>query len=103
MAAAFIALFLFQAPARTVLDGVYTDTQATHGRDLYTTLCSGCHGNMLEGVSAPALTDRRFIERWREGSIDGIYSFIKQRMPLGRPPNSPRIPDADYLDIVTYI
>jgi hypothetical protein len=57
---------------------------------------------MLEGVSAPALTDRRFIDRWREGSVDGLYSFIKQRMPFGRPP-SLLIPDADYLDIVTYI
>jgi hypothetical protein len=58
---------------------------------------------MLEGVSAPALTDRRFMDRWREGSLDGIYNFIKQRMPLGRSPNAPRIPDADYLDILTYI
>jgi mono/diheme cytochrome c family protein len=96
-------LVLLQAPAKTVLDGVDTDAQATHGQAIYTALCRGCHGNMLEGVSAPALTDRRFIERWREGSLDGIYSFITQRMPLGRPANLPRIPDADYLDILTYI
>ena len=58
---------------------------------------------MLEGISAPALTDRRFLDRWREGNLDGIYNFIKQRMPFGRPPNAPRIPDADYIDILTYI
>ena len=91
-----------QTPTKTVLDGVYSAEQSTHGQALYTSLCSGCHGKMLEGVSAPALTDRRFIDRWREGSVDGLYSFIKQRMPFGRPPTL-RIPDADYLDIVTYI
>jgi mono/diheme cytochrome c family protein len=91
-----------QTPTKTILDGIYSAEQATHGQALYSMLCSGCHGKMLEGVSAPALTDRRFTDRWREGSLDGLYSFIKQRMPFGRPPNF-QIPDADYLDIVTYI
>ena len=92
-----------QAPPKTVLDGVYSDAQARRGQTAYTTLCAACHGTMMEGVSAPALTDRRFTERWREGSLAGIYNFIKQRMPFGRPQNAPRIPDSDYLDILTYI
>jgi len=57
----------------------------------------------MEGVSAPELTGSRFIGRWREGPLDGIHNFIRQRMPLGRPPNAKPIPDKDYLDIVTYI
>ena len=92
-----------QAPAGTVLDGVYSEAQAMRGQAVYKAVCSGCHGNALEGMSAPALTGNRFIERWREGRLDGIYNFIRQRMPLGRAPNAKPIPDSDYLDIVTYI
>src|SRR5436189_3072324 len=92
-----------QAPGRTVLDSVYSEAQATRGQAVYKAVCSGCHGNALEGVSAPGLTGNRFIERWREGRLDGIYDFIRQRMPLGRAPNAKPIPESDYLDIVTYI
>ena len=110
-AASFILLFLClpaaqaqsKASGKTVLDGVYSEGQATRGQAVYKTVCSGCHGNALEGVSAPQLTGNRFIERWREGRLDGIYNFIRQRMPLGRAANAQPIPDSDYLDIVTYI
>jgi mono/diheme cytochrome c family protein len=92
-----------QTPQKTLLDGVYSEAQTDRGQTLYMATCAGCHGNALEGVSAPELTGNRFIERWREGTLDGIYSFIKQRMPLGRSPNAKPIPDNDYLDILTYI
>lgn len=88
---------------RTILDGVYSEAQTTRGKGLYTAVCSGCHGNALEGISAPELTGNRFIERWREGTMDGIYNFIRERMPLGRVANANPIPDGDYLDILTYI
>src|SRR5436190_2290841 len=92
-----------QNPGKTVLDGVYSEAQVTRGQASYTATCSACHGKALEGVSAPELTGNRFIERWREGTLDGIYNFIRQRMPLGREPNAKPIPDSDYLDILTYI
>ena len=92
-----------QAPGKTVLDGVYSDAQATRGQAFYTAVCSVCHGDALEGVSAPQLTGKRFIERWREDTLDTIYNFIRQNMPLGRAPDSKPIPDGDYLDILTYI
>jgi hypothetical protein len=92
-----------QAPARTVLDGVYSDAQVTRGQTSYTAICSGCHGSALEGVSAPELTGNRFIERWREGTLDGLFNFIRERMPLGRAVSAKPIPDGDYLDILTYI
>jgi len=92
-----------QAPPATVLDGVYSETQAARGHDFYTAVCSSCHGAALEGVSAPPLTGDRFIERWREGMLDPLYDFIRQRMPLGRPANAKPIPDTEYLDILTYI
>jgi mono/diheme cytochrome c family protein len=113
MSKAFVGLLLMmlckpalaqsQTPARTILDGVYSEAQSTRGQALYTADCAGCHGKALEGVSAPELTGKRFIERWREGTLDGIYYFIRQRMPLGRSANAKPIPDNDYLDILTYI
>jgi mono/diheme cytochrome c family protein len=96
-----LLLFLVQAP--TVLDGAYSDTQAARGKALYTTHCGSCHGESLEGISAPSLTDAKFIERWRESTLDGLYDFIRERMPFGRSPNSNRISDGEYLDIVTYV
>src|SRR5215813_5174177 len=92
-----------EAREKTVLDGVYSNAQAERGQGFYTTYCGGCHGNSLEGVSAPPLTGSRFIERWREGVLDPLYDFIRQRMPFGRPANAKPIPDNDFLDILTYI
>ena len=85
-----------QTADRTVLDGVYSDVQSIRGQNVYKSACAECHGASLEGVSAPELTGKRFMDRWREGTLDGIYSFIRQRMPLGRPANdaSARPPSA---------
>src|SRR5438046_982450 len=92
-----------QNPGKTVLDGVYSEAQVTRGQASYTATCSVCHGKALEGISAPELTGNRFIERWREGTLDGIYNFIRERMPLGRAANAKPIPDGDYFDILAYI
>jgi len=97
------AVAQFQSAAGTILDGVYSEAQAMRGRALYATHCAACHGNALEGVSAPELTGNRFTERWREGTLDGIYNFIRQRMPPGRAASANPIPDGDYVDIVTYV
>jgi mono/diheme cytochrome c family protein len=98
-----LSLHAAQAPARTVLDGVYSEAQAVRGHDFYTAVCSSCHGTALEGISAPPLKDDRFIERWREGMVDSLYDFIRERMPFGRRASDKPIPDAEYLDILTYI
>src|ERR1051326_3605847 len=81
-----LPLHAAQASSRTVLDGVYSEAQAVRGHDFYTAVCSSCHGAELEGISAPALNDHQFIERWREGMLDSLYDFIRERMPFGRRP-----------------
>jgi S-disulfanyl-L-cysteine oxidoreductase SoxD len=92
-----------QAPGKTVLDGVFSETQAKRGQTAYTAHCSVCHGDALEGISAPELTGNHFLERWREDTLDTIYNFIKENMPPGQAADAKRIPDSDYLDILTYI
>jgi S-disulfanyl-L-cysteine oxidoreductase SoxD len=107
----FVFLFLNPAaalaqqpiPESTVLDAVYSDQQAARGQAYYTANCSACHGARLEGVSAPELTGERFVDRWREGPLDGIYGFITQRMPPRRDTSTSTIPDKNYLDILTYV
>ena len=91
-----------QPQGKTVLDGVYSDAQATRGKASYKGVCSLCHGNALEGVSAPALTGDHFLERWREDTLDSFYNFIKDNMPPRRA-GDVRIPESSYLEIVTYI
>jgi len=97
------SLHAAQAPARTVLEGVYSEMQAARGHDFYSSVCSSCHGAALEGISAPPLKNDRFIERWREGMLDSLYDFIRERMPFGKRASDKPIPDAEYLDILTYI
>src|SRR2546426_3405651 len=92
-----------QTPAKTVLDGVFSEAQAKRGQAAYTAHCSVCHGDALDGLSAPELTGNHFLERWREDTLDTIYNFIKDNMPLNRAPDAPRIADSDYLDILTHI
>jgi mono/diheme cytochrome c family protein len=86
--------------AQTVLDGLYSETQAARGEAAYKATCSVCHGSGLDGVSAPALTGERFIEHWREGPLSSFYNFIRERMP---PMRSAPVSGVNYLDIVTYI
>jgi len=95
-----ILLLLF---VQTVLEGVYSEPQVARGKAAYTVHCGSCHGEKLEGVSAPTLTGERFIERWREGTLDGLYDFIRDRMPFGKPPGSKEISDKEYVDILTYL
>src|SRR5437867_2410556 len=92
-----------QAPGKTVLDGVFSEAQAKRGQAAYAVHCNVCHGDALEGVSAPELTGNHFIEHWREDMLDTIYNFIKENMPVGRAADAKRIPDNDYLDILTHI
>ena len=49
-----------QAPqGKTVWDGVYTDVQATRGKDAYDANCARCHREDLSGGQGPALTGER--------------------------------------------
>jgi len=92
-----------QTPVKSVLDGVFSEAQAKRGQIAYTTYCSACHGDVLEGVSAPELTGSHFLERWREDMLDTIYNFIRENMPQGRAADAGRIPDSEYLDILVHM
>jgi mono/diheme cytochrome c family protein len=91
---------LAQSGGRTVLDGVYTEAQATRGEAQYQDNCSACHGETLDGRAMGALRGEKFLDRWREDSLDLLFNHIKTRMPA-RAPGS--LSQSAYLDILAFI
>src|SRR5436309_16141238 len=91
------------AAHKTVWDGVYTDAQASGGQALYTQYCARCHSTNLGGGAdqgAPPLKGDKFMENWREDSLDSLFTKIRTTMPR-RDPKS--LSDAETLDLIAYI
>jgi mono/diheme cytochrome c family protein len=97
VAAVAVATALAQTPA-TVLDGVYTATQAARGEAVYSTQCSGCHEG--QDADGPDLTGKLFFDQWREEKLEPLFTFIKTRMPGNRPGS---LDDRAYADVLAYI
>ena len=104
LTAAFVAgagfvTALAQAPApATVLDGVYTTAQAERGHVAYETRCSQCH----EGLEAdgPGLMEKAFLDRWREDTLEPLFTFIKTTMPGNNPGG---LDDQAYADVLAFL
>jgi len=92
-----LATGLAQAPA-SVLDGVYTTAQAERGDAAYATYCSGCHEG--QDADGPELTGRVFLDRWREDTLEPLFTFIKTRMPGNLPGG---LSEREYADIMAHI
>jgi cytochrome c5 len=95
--AAGLATAMAQAPV-TVLDGVYTTAQAERGHVAYESRCIQCHeGQEADG---PQLTNKAFLDRWREDTLEPLFTFVKTTMP-GNTPGSldPRV----YADIIAFL
>jgi cytochrome c5 len=87
-----------QGPPKTVLDGVFTAAQAERGGDVYGAHCAACHDGA--DVDGPPLTGAPFVDRWREDTLDGLFEFIKTRMPQSKPGS---LMDAEYLAILAHL
>src|SRR5215813_1357426 len=84
---------------RTIWDGIYTPTQAESGAELMGQ-CRGCHGGDFGGGQAPALRGAKWMEYWREDTLDSMYSLIKESMP---PRASGTMTESQALSVVAYI
>jgi mono/diheme cytochrome c family protein len=98
--AAALLLLAGLAPAKTVLDGVYTPAQAKRGQAGYEAECASCHRADLTGFSGPPLKDDLFMDRWREFNLSVLFDLIKTTMPADNPGG---LSEAVYLDIQAYI
>jgi len=101
-----LALVLAIAPARaqetakTVADGVYTDTQAARGAAVYDGACSGCHRADLGGATGPALKDQRFARQFAGKDLKALFTKIAATMPRNAPGS---LGDNVNLDILAHL
>lgn len=84
--------------AQTVLDGVYSKSQAQRGANHYNTICADCH----EGGEPDALPlfGPDFVDRWREAPLSFLHDFISANMPADDAGN---LPAASYLETVAFL
>jgi S-disulfanyl-L-cysteine oxidoreductase SoxD len=72
------------APVST-LRGVYAESQAQAGAQLYAVRCAMCHGRLLEGTfDTPALQDK-FIANWSKAPLSDLFDYIGRAMPQFAP------------------
>ncbi len=88
----------------------FTEQQVDAGRNRYFRAeCADCHAANLAGVldtredgdgDGPALTGRRFVERWFGGPVSELFRTIVETMPPERPGT---LDLAQYADLVAFI
>lgn len=85
---------------KTVLNGVFTLAQAERGRKAYEALCSSCHMPEPSTTGVPPLEGQKFMDNWREDSVNSLFNYIRNRMP---PKASPRLSEETSVDIVAHL
>ena len=83
-----------------IWQGVYTAAQAERGKTSYNSSCLRCHGDKLQGNTAPALSGDRFYTSWGNEVIASLFAKIRDTMP---PNFGTSIDDQTKLDVVAYI
>ena len=82
----------------SVLDGVYTPEQAARGEAVYTSRCIGCHEG--QNGDGPQLMGKAFLDRWREDTLEPLFTFLKTSMPGDLPGG---LDERAYVDVTAYI
>jgi mono/diheme cytochrome c family protein len=80
-------------PTRSTASGVYTDEQATRGRDTYQMQCKSCH-------TPASHTGATFASWWDRKPLSDLYQFVTTRMPKNEPGSLQ--PD-EYADLIAYL
>jgi S-disulfanyl-L-cysteine oxidoreductase SoxD len=85
----------------SIWDGVYTDAQAQRGKATFDISCSRCHNADLSGAErGPTLTGEKFLANWLDGSLDALFSFIRDQMPQG---SANIVSDDSKADVLAYM
>jgi mono/diheme cytochrome c family protein len=94
-------------PVRSIWDGVYTEAQATEGKQLFSGPCGLCHGKSLNGVPddmdmrpAPPLARHKFLRVWEGRSLGALFSYTRWTMPQSNPGF---LPDEAYAAMIAYM
>jgi len=89
-----------QDTAKTVADGVYTETQAARGAAVYETACAGCHRADLGGATGPPLKEQRFAREFAGKDLKSLFTKVATTMPRNAPAS---LGDNVNLDIVAHL
>ena len=90
-----------QGAAKSVNDGIYTETQAKRGDVLYKEQCATCHGDNLEGSGPmPALAGKDFLASWQGKTVGDLFEKTHTTMPATAPGS---LTPAQAADIVSYM
>ena len=98
---ALVTVSTHAAQGKSVVDGVYSEAQATRGEATYKKECASCHGDGLEGDGfAPGLTGSEFMSSWNGTTVGDLFDRIRQSMP---PSNPASVAAPGKADIVAYL
>jgi mono/diheme cytochrome c family protein len=83
-----------QEPAPTPASGgVYTEAQATRGKDIFGTICSSCH-NIASQSGAT------FAKRWNGVALSELYLVMAETMPKDDPG---ALTEKERADVIAYL
>ena len=77
----------------TTLDGVYTNEQASRGKDVYFSSCRSCH-------TPASHTGATFNKWWRGKHLSDLFAFVSTRMPKNDPGS---LAPEDVADVMAYL
>jgi mono/diheme cytochrome c family protein len=77
----------------STLSGVYTNEQASRGKDVYAVSCKSCH-------NAATHTGPTFAKWWKGKQLSELFNFIASRMPKNDPGS---LAIEDVADVTAYL
>lgn len=100
--AGILAAGVASLPARSAdaPKGSFSEAQAKRGATLFSANCAMCHGEKLDGVSAPQLAGKEFLTKWSGQTAADLYDLMSTQMPLTAPGSLK--PD-EYLAILAFV
>ena len=79
----------------------FEQAQVQHGKKIYADACAKCHGDQLEGNTAPALSGESFAPEGKSHiTIGGIYQYMSSNMPADRPG---KMTEQEYSDLMAFL
>ncbi len=91
-----------KAPQTAQMRPSFTREQAERGQAAYFHSCIDCHGSNLDNgeFGGPPLKGASFSRHWDAGSVAGLFSFMRAKMPPDRPG---QLNEETYADITAFI
>lgn len=65
---------IYEPEARSEARQAQLEALASRGQDLFVTNCSSCHGDQGQGVDAPALNSKQFLDNVTQDQIESLVA-----------------------------